>query len=351
MGPGQVDGATSSTGLWLEWERAGTRSIKPLDRWLMIGRDAAADICLDDTTVSLRHAVVSVIDGLPVIAATGSTNGIELERGRTDRAALSLGQSFRIGLTTFRVVASPKTGPGSATAASPMAQPSWPGPHHPVAPWPSRPGMPGVSQGRIAPATSRVGLVPAIVVGLIAVLVVGAALGLAVTHPFDDRSSAAPTSQNLALIRPAERVVTTPVPWDQVAADTTDQSNWNSYSMSSEAFSIKYPSDWAVTQSTDGVSPSVSFYPPGSDPTLPSSNISFLFQRNTAYEAGTSNIHVLDRDGRQIERPDGSLGSPGLFEIDLPYKGGPGTLEISIQQDLSLKAELKAMLQTGQWSE
>jgi hypothetical protein len=69
-----------------------------------------------------------------------------------------------------------------------------------------------------------------------------------------------------------------------------------------------------------------------------------------AYRWEDSNISVLGRDGRQIERPAGSIGASPFFEIDLPYLDGSGTLEIAIQQDLSLKGTLKSMLETGDWS-
>ena len=106
-------------GLWLEWERAGARSHLPLNRPLSIGRDPSSDVCLTDPTVSLRHAVVSIAAGRPHIDASTSTNGIALDQGRTNRATLSLGQSFRIGDAVFRVVAAPAIPP---QPSQPVAQ-------------------------------------------------------------------------------------------------------------------------------------------------------------------------------------------------------------------------------------
>ena len=102
--PVQPGGATA---LWLEWERAGTRSRRPLDRPLTIGRDPGSSICLDEAAVSRHHAVVTLVAGQPFVDASTSTNGIELDRGRANRVALGLGQTFRIGSATFRVVVAP----------------------------------------------------------------------------------------------------------------------------------------------------------------------------------------------------------------------------------------------------
>ena len=105
--------------MWLEWERAGITSRLPLNRPLTIGRDAGCDIRMAEPTVSRRHAVVSLVGGQPLVDATGSTNGIQLDRGRADRVSLSVGQSFRIGDATFRVIGA--QGPAQGPAAVPAA--------------------------------------------------------------------------------------------------------------------------------------------------------------------------------------------------------------------------------------
>jgi hypothetical protein len=105
--------------VWLEWERAGITSRLPLNRPLTIGRDAGCDIRMAEPTVSRRHAVVSLVGGQPLVDATGSTNGIQLDRGRADRVSLSVGQSFRIGDATFRVIGA--QGPAQGPAAVPAA--------------------------------------------------------------------------------------------------------------------------------------------------------------------------------------------------------------------------------------
>lgn len=84
---------------------------------MVIGRDTGSDICLPGPMVSRRHAVVSFVSGGPFIDATGSTNGLKIDSGRVDRLPLTLGWSFQIGGTRFRVVRAP-----SAPAAAP---PPW----------------------------------------------------------------------------------------------------------------------------------------------------------------------------------------------------------------------------------
>jgi len=115
--PGTASGTGIYSGLWLEWDRAGVRSRLPLDRSLTIGREAGCDVRIQEPTVSRHHATVSISAGRPLVDATGSTNGIRLERGRADRVALSLGQPFQLGSATFRVV----EGPMSAASASPAS--------------------------------------------------------------------------------------------------------------------------------------------------------------------------------------------------------------------------------------
>jgi hypothetical protein len=158
--------------MWLEWERAGITSRLPLNRPLTIGRDAASDVCLASPTVSRRHAVVSLVAGQPLVDATGSTNGLQLDRGRADRVSLSLGQSFRIGDTTFRVVGA--QGPAPATAAAPGPA-SYPAPY--AAPPFGQPpaayrGSPAPVRARPRPAMAA-GLVAAFLVALVAVAGIG----------------------------------------------------------------------------------------------------------------------------------------------------------------------------------
>jgi hypothetical protein len=174
-----VTGSGGAVGPWLEWERAGVRSGLPLNRPLVIGRDASSDIRVADQTVSRRHAVVALVDGQAVVDATGSANGINFGGGRVAKIALSLGQSFRIGDTEFRFVPVPshmaQAAPAQAGAQTqamgmpapqPVVQPiqgSWPGA-------PARPNRPPAGF-RGAPAPSRANK-KAIVIGIVSVAVV-----------------------------------------------------------------------------------------------------------------------------------------------------------------------------------
>ena len=101
--------------VWLEWNRAGVRSRLPLNRPLTIGRDPSCDVRLPEPTVSRRHALVSIVGGRPLVDASMSMNGISLDCGRANHAALGIGQTFAIGATVFRLVG----GPAAVAQATP----------------------------------------------------------------------------------------------------------------------------------------------------------------------------------------------------------------------------------------
>ncbi|MGA3058580.1 MAG: FHA domain-containing protein [Candidatus Limnocylindrales bacterium] len=167
-----------------------------MDRPLRIGRDPGCDVVLADPTVSRRHAVVSVPGGQPFVDASTSTNGIQLDRGRADRAALGLGQVFSIGATAFRVVQTPAAQPA-------LAQPGIANPNQWAPPTAGQPApgqfAPGqfaptrAAVNRQAPARARATAGPAIVMVIVAVAVVGAVVGAAVLHPFGGQSLAQST--------------------------------------------------------------------------------------------------------------------------------------------------------------
>ena len=213
--------------------------------------------------------------------------------------------------------------------------------------------MPPATYGR-PPASTASTLVAVIAIGLVAILAVGLIVGAAANKVVNGGSTPQASSlpgTNPALDEPAQAVDLQAPRWDQVAAAPAPASGWKSYSSAGDGFTVSYPTGWTVVESpTGGAFRSVAFYPPGADPSLPSANIEFRFESGTAYTSGTSNISALGRNGFQIERPEGSLGSPGLFEIELPYVGNTGTLAISVNQDLSLKGVLKAMLATARWT-
>jgi hypothetical protein len=188
---GRPDAARASapTGLWLEWERAESRSRRVLDKPLIIGRDPSSSIRLDDPTVSRRHAVVSIAAGQVLVDAAGSTNGIVVDGARVEKVSLVPGQSFRIGDATFRVVLAPVPRQTSAAAASPPkaantayglagAAP----PPRPIPPASFMPSSPTRTAG------------PMIAIIVVAVVAMGSVASLAILHPFGPATSSSPTS-------------------------------------------------------------------------------------------------------------------------------------------------------------
>jgi pSer/pThr/pTyr-binding forkhead associated (FHA) protein len=71
--------------------------VLPLGRLTRIGRRATADIVLDDTTVSRRHALVIERGGEPVIADDRSLNGVFVNGRRVREARLHHGDEVQIG--------------------------------------------------------------------------------------------------------------------------------------------------------------------------------------------------------------------------------------------------------------
>jgi pSer/pThr/pTyr-binding forkhead associated (FHA) protein len=76
--------------------------VLPLGATTRIGRGAAADIVLDDNTVSRRHALVLERDGAPVIADDRSLNGVFVNGQRVVEARLHHGDQVQIGVRAMR---------------------------------------------------------------------------------------------------------------------------------------------------------------------------------------------------------------------------------------------------------
>jgi pSer/pThr/pTyr-binding forkhead associated (FHA) protein len=76
--------------------------VLPLGRLTRIGRRASADIVIDDTTVSRRHALVLDRDGEPVIADDRSLNGVYVNGHRVHQARLRHGDEVQIGDRVMR---------------------------------------------------------------------------------------------------------------------------------------------------------------------------------------------------------------------------------------------------------
>ena len=75
---------------------------------VLIGRDPANDIFLDDITVSRKHAQIKHRDDGLVVADIGSLNGTYLNRERVEEARLCHGDEIQIG--KFRMVFLDKSG-------------------------------------------------------------------------------------------------------------------------------------------------------------------------------------------------------------------------------------------------
>jgi hypothetical protein len=270
--------------MWLEWERAGVRSRLPLDRPLIIGRDASSDVRLPESTVSRRHAVVSLVNGQALVDATGSTNGIKLDRGRADKVALSPGQLFQIGDTTFRVVPAPE------------AQPAF----QPVAPQAA--ARPPLGQPRMAPATqgqphpayrqapTLVPVLPIVALGVVAVAVICAIVGIAVFRPSGALPSGEATSEPAASLpqgwsalpsAPTGQVVSG---WESgtvavrnangellgyASASAIPGETWASTTSSNDHYTFDAPTDWSLTHSETAGHDTFQLVPPGIDPSVP----------------------------------------------------------------------------------
>jgi pSer/pThr/pTyr-binding forkhead associated (FHA) protein len=76
--------------------------VLPLGGLTRIGRRATADIVLDDSTVSRRHALVLDRDGAPVIADDRSRNGVYVNGRRVREARLHHGDEVQIGDRVMR---------------------------------------------------------------------------------------------------------------------------------------------------------------------------------------------------------------------------------------------------------
>ncbi|UFU08369.1 FHA domain-containing protein [Ruania halotolerans] len=75
---------------------AGARFLLDADR-VTAGRDTAADIFLDDVTVSRKHAEFLAADGVFTVRDVGSLNGTYVNRTRIDEAVLQAGDEVQIG--------------------------------------------------------------------------------------------------------------------------------------------------------------------------------------------------------------------------------------------------------------
>lgn len=74
-----------------------------IDKELQVGRSEECDIFLLDPSVSRRHAVVAVEDGVPVVRDLGSTNGTFVNGDRVKTQKLTEGDEVMFGKTSLRL--------------------------------------------------------------------------------------------------------------------------------------------------------------------------------------------------------------------------------------------------------
>ena len=102
--PGDADNVSLSsaelqTGKGLLVVRSGAQSGNRyvVDGLTTIGRHPESSICLDDVTVSRRHAQVVLDNGRYVVRDLGSLNGTYVNQMRIDELALEQGDELQIG--------------------------------------------------------------------------------------------------------------------------------------------------------------------------------------------------------------------------------------------------------------
>ena len=76
--------------------------VLPVGRLTRIGRRVTADIVLDDSSVSRRHALVLDRGGAPIIADDRSLNGVYVNGRRIREARLHHGDEVQIGARVMR---------------------------------------------------------------------------------------------------------------------------------------------------------------------------------------------------------------------------------------------------------
>jgi len=94
----EIHGQVGSCGLLVmrSGERSGERFNITQDR-IEIGRNPECSVCLDDVTVSRRHAELRCTDGGVVVTDMGSLNGTYVNQERVDESILQNGDELQVG--------------------------------------------------------------------------------------------------------------------------------------------------------------------------------------------------------------------------------------------------------------
>jgi pSer/pThr/pTyr-binding forkhead associated (FHA) protein len=110
-------------GKYLAFEDAGRQSVVPVQReWTRIGRSLAADVRLDDATVSRRHAlIVHQADGTRVLDDR-SLNGVYVNGRRVEWSPLKDGDQIVVGRHTLYFLDTATVGQAVAAAPASLAE-------------------------------------------------------------------------------------------------------------------------------------------------------------------------------------------------------------------------------------
>ncbi|WP_146411005.1 MULTISPECIES: FHA domain-containing protein [Crateriforma] len=86
-----------------------TASGKDLQQWVLsvpatVGRSPAADITINDSTISRRHCTFTLDpQGALIVRDMGSTNGVYIDDQKVDKAVISPGMMIEIGKFNLRL--------------------------------------------------------------------------------------------------------------------------------------------------------------------------------------------------------------------------------------------------------
>jgi pSer/pThr/pTyr-binding forkhead associated (FHA) protein len=90
--------AVARDGDWFAYDEDSSLRVVELEPgWTRIGRSLSADVRFDDPTVSRRHAMVHMADGVTRVLDDRSLNGLFVNGDRVDMRALSDGDVVTIG--------------------------------------------------------------------------------------------------------------------------------------------------------------------------------------------------------------------------------------------------------------
>jgi hypothetical protein len=134
---------------------------------VLVGRDPACDVVIDDKSVSRRHASLERRGVTFVVTDQGSANGSFVNGTQVGEATLYDGQELRLGMVPFRVeieseaegtimMSAPPAVPSTVMMPSPLPAPAG---YAPAAPAPAAPGPPPPANPR-EQAAALLGVVP-----------------------------------------------------------------------------------------------------------------------------------------------------------------------------------------------